>query len=34
VDQFTIAVVAKDAQHATLTLEWGSFQWTAPIEVR
>jgi hypothetical protein len=34
VDQFTISVAAKDAQHGTLTLEWGSFRWTAPIEVR
>jgi hypothetical protein len=34
VDQFTISVGAKDARHGTLTLEWGSFRWTAPIEVR
>jgi Protein of unknown function (DUF2911) len=34
VDQFTISVDAKDARHGTLTLEWGSFRWTAPIEVR
>jgi hypothetical protein len=34
VDQFTISVPAKDARHGTLTLEWGSFRWTAPIEVR
>jgi hypothetical protein len=34
VDQFTISVAAKDARHGTLTLEWGSFRWTAPIEVR
>ena len=34
VDQFTIAVTASDARHGTLTLEWGSFRWTAPIEVR
>jgi hypothetical protein len=32
VDQFTIAVAASDARHATLSLEWGSFRWTAPIE--
>jgi hypothetical protein len=34
VDQFTISVAAKDARHGTLTLEWGSFRWMAPIEVR
>ena len=34
VDQFTIAVAANDARYGTLTLEWGSFRWTAPIEVR
>ncbi len=34
VDQFTIAVAPTDARHGTLTLEWGSFRWTAPIEVR
>jgi hypothetical protein len=34
VDQFTISVAAKDARHGTLKLEWGSFRWTAPIELR
>jgi hypothetical protein len=34
VDQFTISVPVNDARHGTLTLEWGSFRWTAPIEVR
>jgi hypothetical protein len=34
VDQFTISVPASDARHGTLTMEWGSFRWTAPIEVR
>jgi hypothetical protein len=34
VDQFTISVAASDARHGTLALEWGSFRWTAPIEVR
>jgi len=33
VDQFTISVAARDAGRGTLTLEWGSFRWTAPIEV-
>jgi hypothetical protein len=34
VDQFAISVPASDARRGTLTLEWGSFRWTAPIEVR
>ena len=34
VDKFTISVAARDARRGTLTLEWGSFRWTAPIEVR
>jgi len=34
VDQFTISVAANDARRGTLTLEWGTFRWTAPIEVR
>jgi hypothetical protein len=34
VDQFTITVAANDARHGTLALEWGTFRWTAPIEVR
>jgi hypothetical protein len=34
VDQFTISVTGNDARHGTLTLEWGSFRWSAPIEVR
>jgi hypothetical protein len=34
VDQFTISVAANDARHGTLTLEWGTFRWTAPIEAR
>jgi Protein of unknown function (DUF2911) len=34
VDQFTISINAADARHGTLALEWGSFRWTAPIEVR
>lgn len=34
VDQFTISVAEKDARYGTLALEWGSFRWTAPIEVR
>ena len=34
VDQFTISVAAADARRGTLTLEWGSFRWTAPINLR
>jgi Protein of unknown function (DUF2911) len=34
VDQFTISIAANDTRHGTLTMEWGSFRWTAPIDVR
>lgn len=34
VDQFTISIAASDARRGALNLEWGSFRWTAPIEVR
>ncbi|HEY1951743.1 MAG TPA: DUF2911 domain-containing protein [Gemmatimonadaceae bacterium] len=34
VDQFTISVTGKDPRHGTLTMEWGGFRWTAPIDVR
>jgi hypothetical protein len=34
VDQFTISVAPSDAKHGVLRLEWGSFRWTAPIDVR
>ena len=34
VDQFTISVAANDTRHGALILEWGSFRWSAPIEVR
>ncbi|MGH7651085.1 MAG: DUF2911 domain-containing protein [Gemmatimonadaceae bacterium] len=34
VDQFTISVEGTDARHGTLVMEWGSFRWTAPIEIR
>jgi hypothetical protein len=33
IDQITISVAANDARHGRLTLEWGPFRWTAPIEV-
>jgi DUF2911 family protein len=32
VDQFTISVTASDARRGTLTLEWGGFRWTTPVE--
>lgn len=33
-EKFTISIVAADAQHGSLILEWGTFRWTAPIIVR
>jgi len=33
-EQFTIAIESGDARHGTLTMEWGRFRWTAPIEVQ
>jgi hypothetical protein len=34
VEQFTISVAPRDNTHGTLAMEWGTFRWTAPIEVR
>jgi hypothetical protein len=34
VEKFTIAVEPADARHGTLVLTWGTFRWTAPIEVQ
>ncbi len=35
VEEFTISIVpGADIQHGTLVMEWGSFRWTAPIEVQ
>lgn len=34
VDQFTISVAGTDARHGTLTMEWGSFRWIAPMDTR
>jgi hypothetical protein len=34
VDQFTIRVDPTDDRRGTLVMEWGTFQWTTPIEVR
>jgi hypothetical protein len=30
-ERFTIAITAKDDRHGTFTMQWGPFQWTAPI---
>ena len=34
VEQFTISITGRDARSGTLAMEWGTFRWTAPIEVR
>jgi len=34
VEKFTISIVSSDPKHGTLAMEWGSFRWTAPIEVK
>ncbi len=33
VEEFTISITPADAKHGTLTMEWGTFKWTAPIVV-
>jgi hypothetical protein len=33
-EQFTISIEASDAGHGTLALAWGTFRWTAPIELQ
>ncbi|HEX5152337.1 MAG TPA: DUF2911 domain-containing protein [Parafilimonas sp.] len=33
-EAFTISIVPGDARHGTLVMEWGTFKWTAPIEVQ
>lgn len=33
VEAFTISVVAANVQQGSLVMEWGTFRWTAPIEV-
>jgi hypothetical protein len=33
VEQFTISIGATDERRGTLAMEWGTFRWTAPIEV-
>jgi hypothetical protein len=34
VDEFTISIRPIDAKHGSLVMEWGPFQWTAPIVVQ
>ncbi|MEO8416339.1 MAG: DUF2911 domain-containing protein [Ginsengibacter sp.] len=34
VEAFTISIAPGDTHHGTLIMEWGSFKWTAPIEVQ
>jgi hypothetical protein len=34
VEQFTISIRPRDARAGSLVLEWGTFRWTAPIEIR
>jgi hypothetical protein len=34
VEKFTITVEPADARHGTLAMAWGTFRWTAPIELR
>ena len=33
VEEFTISIVAADARHGTLVMEWGTFRWSAPLVV-
>ena len=34
VEEFTISIKSGDNRHGSMVLEWGSFRWTAPIEVQ
>jgi len=34
IEQFTISIIPTDNRHGALVFEWGSFRWTAPIEVQ
>jgi hypothetical protein len=34
VEKFTISIIPDKAKHGMLVMEWGSFKWTAPIEVQ
>jgi hypothetical protein len=33
VEKFSISIEPRDARHGTLAMAWGTFRWTAPIEV-
>ncbi|HEY0433186.1 MAG TPA: DUF2911 domain-containing protein, partial [Chitinophagaceae bacterium] len=33
VEKFTISIIPSDSRHGTLVLEWGTFKWTAAVEV-
>jgi DUF2911 family protein len=33
VERFTISISPTDSGHGILAMEWGTFRWTAPIEV-
>jgi Protein of unknown function (DUF2911) len=34
VEKFTISIEPHDPRHGTLALAWGTFRWTAPIEIK
>lgn len=34
IEEFTISIVPGDTKHGMLVIEWGSFRWAAPIELR
>jgi hypothetical protein len=34
VEAFTISIIPGDNRHGKLVLEWGTFRWTAPIEIQ
>jgi hypothetical protein len=34
VEQFTISIEGRDARRGTLAMAWGTFRWTAPIELQ
>ncbi|MEP6765045.1 MAG: DUF2911 domain-containing protein [Gemmatimonadaceae bacterium] len=33
VEKFTLSIVATDAKHGSLVMEWGTFRWAAPVVV-
>ena len=33
-EEFTISIIASDTKHGMLAMEWGSFRWTAAIDVQ